>query len=99
MTVGAPRRRGTIPAETEKALHAFRTVAKHEVAACRPRIGDRIGIWYGGKAQKGDWHAYRVKVAGRRTTTPDWEAMARDADDDLGDQAEPATEEDDGIPF
>jgi hypothetical protein len=41
-----------------------------------------------------------VKVAGRRAAgTPDWDAMQRDVEADLGDEPEPPTEEDDGIPF
>jgi hypothetical protein len=90
-----------ISAETEKAFHAFRTVAKREVAGQRPRIGERIGIWYGGKAEKGDWHAYRVKVAGRKAAaTPDWDAMQQDVEAELGDEPqEPPHEDDDGIPF
>ena len=82
-----------ISAGAERAFHAFRSVATREVVAQRPRIGERIGLWYGGKAAQADWHAYRVKVAGRQSADVDWDAMGAAGD-------EPAENEaDDGIPF
>jgi hypothetical protein len=95
-----------IPAGTEKAFHAFRTVAKNELAQLRPRLGDRIGIAYHGKSEHADWHSYRIKVPGRESgETPDWDAMQADTETDVAEVADDGEEKPTGgagtsdIPF
>src|SRR5206468_3062798 len=75
----------------ELAFHAFRTVAKNELAKVRPQIGDRIGIAYHGKPDGKDYELYRIIV--ERDEAPkalDWDKHA----DEMG-----TVEPDDEIPF
>jgi hypothetical protein len=103
---------GTYPVVTvrtddgeELAFHAFRTVAKNELAKQRPEVGDRIGIKYVGKPEGKDYELYRVKVE-RNESQPqplDWSAYAGDEPseaetDDISRQEERPTFEDDA-PF
>lgn len=46
----------------ELAFHAFRSVAKSELARCRPVLGDEIGILYQGPQKDTDYHMYRIRV-------------------------------------
>ena len=41
-------------------FHAFRDVAKSELASCAPQPGERISIAYGGRSEKG-YFRYRVR--------------------------------------
>jgi hypothetical protein len=69
----------------ELAFHAFRTVAKNELAKKRPQVGDRIGIAYHGKPAGKEWEAYKIVVE-RDETQPaevDWEKHAGDAQVEL----------------
>jgi hypothetical protein len=56
------------------AFHAFHTVAKSELAAQKPRIGERVGVKYIGQIAsqggRGKYHGYRIIVD--RPMTLDW---------------------------
>jgi hypothetical protein len=67
-------------AEDELAIHGFHTVLKSEFAKRPPRLGERIGVKYLGKSDKG-YEAYRVVF--ERAAAVDWEQMAADATADL----------------
>lgn len=85
------------------AVHAFHTVLRRELGRQKPAVGERIGIRYLGRHDRGYEH-YRVVMdrdapAGE---TVDWDQVARRADDELDDQADdfddyvPPDEPDDG---
>lgn len=61
----------------ELAFHAFRTVAKNELAKQRPQVGDRIGIVYLGKPEGKDYELYRIKVErDEQSKSIDWDKHA-----------------------
>jgi hypothetical protein len=76
----------------ELAFHAFRTVAKNELAKQRPQVGDRIGIKYVGKPEGKDYELYRIKVE------RDEQSKSIDWDKHTSEPAEPSAAKDD-IPF
>lgn len=61
----------------EVAVHAFHTVLKNELAKRAPRIGERIGLKYLGKSEKG-YEAYRVVWSD--LVPPDWAAIGVQAE-------------------
>ncbi len=72
----------------ELAFHAFRTVARNELAKLRPAVGDRIGVAYHGKKDGRNWESYKIIVE-RADPEPrafDWDKHVTD------DAAEPAVE-------
>jgi hypothetical protein len=93
----------------ELAFHAFRTVAKNELARCRPEVGDRIGIKYLGKPEGKEYELYRIKVERDESQAAalDWNAYAGDEPEDAGpgeDEADDPSRQgerpdDDDIPF
>jgi hypothetical protein len=78
----------------EFAFHAFRTVAKNELAKARPQVGDKIGIAYHGKPAGKDYELYRVIVERDDQPTMDWDKHA--AADDVPEDAGPS---DDSLGF
>ncbi len=79
----------------ERSFHAFRTVAKNELAKQRPQVGDRIGIVYLGKPEGKDYELYRIKVErGEQSNSIDWDKHASEPSEPS--ETPPA---DDGIPF
>lgn len=46
----------------ELTFHAFRSVAKSELAKVRPVVGDRIGILYIGPQPGIDYHLYKIRL-------------------------------------
>lgn len=67
---------------TELAFHAFHTVARNELAAARPQVGERIALKYLGPKSGADgrskYHAYRVAVD-RPAPTFAWERFGGEA--------------------
>ncbi len=61
----------------EFAVHGFHAVLKNEFAKRRPRIGERLGIKYLGRQEKG-YEGYRV--AWQEVVPPDWNAIAVEAE-------------------
>jgi len=60
---------------TERAWHAFHTVAASELAKQRPKVGERIGVKYTGqRAGQGgtSYHAYKVQVDRGEVAGIDW---------------------------
>lgn len=99
---------GTYPVVTiltdegdEVAVHGFHTVLKNELAKKRPKVGDRIGISYGGKAKGKSYERYRVILEQDRSEL-DWERIESESQADLeretGTSARPETDDDD-VPF
>lgn len=93
----------------ELAFHAFRTVARNELAKQRPKVGDRIGIKYEGKPPGKEYELYRVKVerVDEPQQTIDWSKHeADDAGPSAEEEQDPSRQEqrpdsaaDDDIPF
>ena len=83
----------------ERAVHAFHTVLKREFAKRQPRPGERIGIKYLGKHERG-YEAYRI-VWAEVAAAPDWSAIGVEAEAEAAVQGiEPeAGDADDGIPY
>jgi hypothetical protein len=97
------------------AIHCFHKVLRDELARWEPRVGERLGVAYHGRVDKGEsqYELYRVKVVrgdGTAGGEPDWEAIRRGAEAEHGEQAveEPhgagvpeqtSLEDDDSIPF
>jgi len=61
----------------EVAVHCFHAVLKSEFSKRPPRAGERVGLKYLGLTEKG-YESYRV--AWEEAVTPDWEAMALEAE-------------------
>lgn len=61
----------------ELAFHAYHTVAKNEFAKRQPRLGERIGIKYIGKSDKG-YEAYRIVF--EAAAPPDWDRIGAEAE-------------------
>jgi hypothetical protein len=67
---GSPYPIVTIRAENgdELAVHAFHTVLANELARIRPKVGDELGIRYGGRVRgensRSSYHSYRVRSRG-----------------------------------
>jgi hypothetical protein len=88
----------------EIAVHGFHTVLKNEFAKRPPTLGERIGVKYLGKSDKG-YEAYRVVFAKR--VEPDWRQIRAEAEAEIGNSSDPADDDeepangatDDGIPF
>jgi hypothetical protein len=92
---------GTYPIVTlatdsgEVAVHAFHTVAKNEFAKRPPQLGERLGIKYLGKSDKG-YEAYRIVF--EDAIPVDWNRIAVEAQaEHVLDNA--ADESDDSLPF
>ena len=60
----------------EVAVHAFHTVLKNEFAKRQPRLGERIGIKYLGRSEKG-YEAYRT--VWEEVVPPDWDRIGVEA--------------------
>lgn len=63
-----------------RSVHAFHTVLRSELAGKKPQPGDRIGIKYRGKSDKG-YESYRVVVESDRRV--DWDRVGHEADSEL----------------
>jgi hypothetical protein len=75
-------------------FHAFRDVAKSELASCAPQRGDRISIAYGGKSDRG-YFLYKVRHADGRRPQVNWSQFHDDAEPvEAGDPPAPAPEGD-----
>jgi hypothetical protein len=84
----------------EIAVHGFHTVLRNELAKRPPRLGERLGIKYLGKHDKG-YENYRVVF--EQATPPDWnriavEAVANVVGEGVEEPVTPATAGND-IPF
>lgn len=78
--------------DREVAVHGFHTVLRRELARQRPQVGDRIGVAYHGKSDRG-YERYRVIVEhDEPTQAVDWDHQARIADGDG--EPEPAPQSD-----
>jgi len=81
----------------EKAFHAFRTVAKQEIARQKPSVGDRIGIKYLGRMPDKNYDGYKIRVVRSDGPPPalDFDKLQADVDREL---AAPAPIEEE-VPF
>ncbi|MHB8469999.1 MAG: hypothetical protein ACYDCH_09625 [Gaiellaceae bacterium] len=61
----------------EYAVHGFHTVIRNELAKRPPRIGERLGIKYLGKSDKG-YEAY--KIVFETAAAVDWQQIADEVD-------------------
>lgn len=77
----------------ELALHAFHSVLASELAALRPKLGDRLAVRYDGKKQTrtgtGSYHGYKVVKDGDEQAV-DWSQYA--AGDEQSAAAPPASD-------
>ena len=86
----------------EIAIHAFHTVLRREFAKRQPQPGERIGVKYLGKSDKG-YESY--KIVWENVVPPDWSRIGVEAEAEavLEGVAEPGeappVAPDDGIPF
>jgi hypothetical protein len=84
----------------ELAFHAFRTVARNELAKQRPQVGDRIGIAYHGKPEGRDYELYRIVVERDERPAVDWDKhVGEEPDTEPEPELEPSGKDDDDIPF
>lgn len=70
----------------ELLVHAYHTVLKGELAAQRPRPGDRIGIKYLGPDSGRGYERYRVivdRTGALGDPDPPWDHYAEEADQEL----------------
>lgn len=73
----------------ERAIHAFHEVLQNELARIAPKIGDTIGIKYGGKDAEKGYHRYRVVREGDDGEGAfDWNPYGDDGDDSDDDSSE-----------
>lgn len=71
-------------------VHAFEAVLLDELAKLRPRVGERVGIGYLGKHERG-YHRYRVVVDRDSQPSVDWARYGEQAAAELADaDAQPA---------
>lgn len=66
-------------AEGERAVHAFHSVLRRQLAELRPRRGERLVVGYHGRRAGADrdYHAYTVTMPDRPPTdTLDWDALS-----------------------
>jgi len=90
------------------AFHAFRDMARQELANLQPQIGDRISIHYGGRTEKG-YYRYRAGSLDGKQTKIDWSRFGSDASAPveqlqhsaplLAGESDSAAAADDDIPF
>lgn len=62
----------------EVAIHGFHAVLKNELARLRPKEGDKMGVKYHGKDDKGGYERYRVIIERAEPdewSAPDWDRM------------------------
>ncbi len=59
------------------AFHAFRDMARDELANLQPQIGDRISIHYGGRSDKG-YYRYRARSLDGKPAEVDWSRFGAD---------------------
>ena len=58
-----------------RAIHAFHSVLRNELARIAPQTGSRIAVLYKGKVTRSDgpdFHSYRVKAVGGESKAFDW---------------------------
>jgi hypothetical protein len=82
---------------SERAFHAFHTVAKNELARQRPRVGDTIAVKYFGKDAEAGYERYRVLVehaTPMEGTEPSWDTMQQEATAELA--SDTGTDDDPG---
>jgi hypothetical protein len=53
-------------------FHAFRDVAKSELAACAPQIGEKITVAYLGVPEGKSYHVYKVRRAAGHSQQINW---------------------------
>ena len=63
----------------ELAIHGFHTVLKREFSKARPEVGDRIGVKYLGKHERG-YESYRVVRERAHGAALDWDAIGAQAE-------------------
>jgi hypothetical protein len=65
--------------------HAFHAVLRSELARTRPEVDDTIGIAYDGKPKDRNYEMYRVECdkPSTKSSTPDWDVLAAEADAEL----------------
>ena len=93
-----------IPIGSERAFHAFRTVARNRLAELKPQPGEEIAVAHHGQQTPGDSKsAFRYRIVMRRAggDEVDWDAMAAGADETTAfvepdDEIPPAPDE---VPF
>lgn len=91
-----------IPPGSERAFHAFRTVARNRLAELRPQVGEQIAIAHFGQETPGDTKsAFRYRITMRRAGggAVDWDAMAAAGAVDEPDTDEIPPEPPGGIPY
>jgi hypothetical protein len=59
------------------AFHAFRDMAREELANLQPQIGDPISIHYGGRSEKG-YYRYRIRSLDGKQSEIDWSRFEPD---------------------
>ena len=69
------------------AVHCFHTVLKNELGKKAPQPGDRLGIKYLGKSDRG-YESYRVVMETSREAPVNWDQLGAEAAAELG-EAEP----------
>lgn len=69
------------------AVHCFHTVLKNELAKKAPQPGDRLGIKYLGKSDKG-YESYRVVMETSREAPVNWSKIGESAEAELS-EADP----------
>lgn len=71
----------------EMAFHAFRTVAKQEIARHKPQVGDRIGIKYLGRLPDKTYDGYKIRIIRSEAPAPaiDFDALTQQVEQELAD--------------
>jgi hypothetical protein len=85
----------------EIAIHGFHTVLRREFAKRQPQVGERIGVKYLGKSDRG-YESYRI--VWENVVPPDWSKIAVEAEADailegVGEQDEMPAVPEDEVPF